>query len=118
MKTLAQHGLVESQRGSKGGYALARPPQELSVAEMIAALEGPVGLMECTLGPDVCVRHDSCQVQSPWQVINRVIHEALAQMTLADLIDPGFASDFSMAEVVARASDDAYIFPTPEIQSQ
>lgn len=102
LKSLAAAGVVQSQRGSKGGYGLAHSPEELSVERMVAALEGPVSLTECTLGPDICVHHDSCTVQSPWQVINRVIHEALSQVTLADLIDPTFESRFSMAEVLAR----------------
>ena len=113
LKTLAGAAVVESQRGSKGGYRLADAPADLSVARMIAALEGPVSLTECTLGPDICVHHSSCGVQSPWQVINRVVHEALSQVTLADLIDPTFELHFSMAEVLARVEANSYDHAAP-----
>jgi Rrf2 family protein len=67
LKALAREGLLLSQRGSRGGYALARRPDSITVAEMLTALEGPIGLTECTC-PDGgagarCVR-------KPWQQIN------------------------------------------------
>ena len=65
LKSLARHELLESHRGAKGGYRLARPPAQLTVADMIAALEGPLGLTECTLGADLCVHEKNCAVQSP-----------------------------------------------------
>ena len=99
LKSLARHEILESQRGSKGGYRLARSPAQLTVAEMIAALEGPLGLTECTLAPDLCAHEGSCAVQSPWQVINRVIHDALETVTLADLIDPNFTEEASMRAI-------------------
>ncbi len=51
LKSLTRAGLLVSQRGSKGGYSLARTPGEISVVEMITALEGPVGITECTIHP-------------------------------------------------------------------
>ncbi len=99
LKSLARHEILESHRGSKGGYRLARPPAQLSVAEMIAALEGPLGLTECTLAADLCAHEGNCAVQSPWQVINRVIREALETVTLADLVDPRFTQEASMQEI-------------------
>jgi len=99
LKSLARHEILESQRGSKGGYRLARPPAQVTVAEMIAALEGPLGLTECTLASDLCAHEGSCAVQSPWQVINRVIREALETVTLADLIDPDFTKEASMQDI-------------------
>lgn len=88
LKALAREGLLTSQRGSKGGYALARAPERITVAEMIAALEGPFGLTECTVHPGACSQESSCHVRQPWQRINRVVHEALAGVTLADLAQP------------------------------
>jgi FeS assembly SUF system regulator len=85
LKSLARHGLLHSQRGSRGGYGLARRPERISVAEMIAALEGPIGLTECTMHPGQCVQEASCHVREPWQQINHVVRSALAGVTLADL---------------------------------
>ena len=102
LKSLARHAILDSHRGAKGGYRLARPPAQISVAEMIAALEGPLGITECTLGTDLCVHEGSCAVQGPWEVINRVIRESLEIITLADLIDPNFTGEASMQEIIAN----------------
>ena len=88
LKALARRGLLVSHRGAKGGYSLARPPEAISAAEMIAALEGPIGLTECTAHPGVCVQEASCHVREPWQRINAAVRRALAQITLADLASP------------------------------
>ena len=47
LKILARNGLLESQRGAKGGYVLAKDPEEISVVEIITALDGPIGITEC-----------------------------------------------------------------------
>ena len=90
LKSLARQGLLDSQRGSKGGYTLARPPEEISVPEMITALEGPISLTECTVHPGACSQESSCDVRGPWQRINGAVHAALAKITLADLAAPQF----------------------------
>ena len=77
--------LVRSYRGSQGGYALARAPESISVAEMIAALEGPIGLTECTAHPGQCSQESRCHVREPWQRINQVVRGALERVSLADL---------------------------------
>ena len=88
LKSLTRAGLLISQRGSKGGYSLARTPSEISVVEMITALEGPVGITECTIQPGACAQESSCQVRDPWQRINGAVRTALERITLADLAKP------------------------------
>src|SRR5262245_20649659 len=73
LKALARRGLLVSHRGAKGGYTLARPPEAISAAEMIAALEGPIGLTECAAHPGLCVQEASCHVREPWQRINAAV---------------------------------------------
>lgn len=90
LKSLTRAGMLESQRGAKGGYSLARRPEELSVAEMITALDGPLALTQCSAGPATCEHEGSCGMRSPWQVINQVVEYALAGVSLADLINPSF----------------------------
>jgi FeS assembly SUF system regulator len=85
LKALAREGLLVSQRGSKGGYRLAREPEELTVSEMIRVLEGPVALTDCAIGPALCEHETMCAVREPWQMISRVVEKALANVTLADL---------------------------------
>ena len=88
LKSLARAGLLASQRGSKGGYALARRPEDISVPEMISALEGPISLTECTVHPGACSQESSCDVREPWQRINAAVQAALEKVTLADLAAP------------------------------
>ena len=90
LKSLAREGLLASQRGARGGYSLARAPERISVAALITALEGPIGLTECSAHPGQCAQEPSCHVREPWQRINRVVSDALAHVTLADLARPGF----------------------------
>ena len=86
LKALAREGLLVSQRGSKGGYSLARDPADLPVSEMIRVLEGPVALTDCAIGPALCEHETMCAVREPWQKISRVVERALSNVTLADLV--------------------------------
>ncbi len=89
LKALGRGGLLASHRGVSGGYSLARRPEEISVAEIIRALEGPIGLTECS--PDahgLCYLEPICPVQSNWQRITHAVLEALELLTLADMTRP------------------------------
>jgi FeS assembly SUF system regulator len=90
LKTLTREGFLLSQRGAKGGYALARPPAEITVASIIDALEGPIALTECgTELHGACEREARCAVRQPWQQINREVRKALDKVRLSDLAQPG-----------------------------
>lgn len=88
LKSLARSGLLVSHRGAKGGYALARPAEAITVPDMIAVLEGPIALTECAHHPGACEKESSCHVREPWQRINQAVHQALEGITLADLVAP------------------------------
>jgi FeS assembly SUF system regulator len=85
LKLLTRAGLVVSQRGAQGGYRLARPPQAISAAEVINALEGPLALTECAQATGSCDFEASCLVGGAWQRINIAIRRALSDITLAEL---------------------------------
>jgi FeS assembly SUF system regulator len=85
LKALTRSGLVVSTRGSHGGYALARPPEAITAAQIIDALEGPVAITECSSDDGSCDLESFCRVGLAWQRINLSIREALQQVTLADL---------------------------------
>ena len=85
LKALVRAGLVVSERGSHGGYALARPGDEISAAEIIDAIEGPVAITECSSAAGRCSLESTCQVGSAWQGINLSIRRALTEVSLADL---------------------------------
>lgn len=88
LKTLAHHGLLETHRGVKGGFSLARKPEEITVAEIVTALEGPIGVTQCSSHTGDCVLERSCIVKSNWQKINQVVLEALRGITLAEMSRP------------------------------
>lgn len=88
LKALARTGVLASTRGAHGGYRLARPPAQTSVASIIYALEGPIALTECGLEHDVCEQSASCHIRHNWTVINRAIRAALESVTLADMAAP------------------------------
>lgn len=86
LKSLARAGLVASTRGANGGYQLARSPAEISAADVIDALEGPVSITECSAGDSLCEHEDSCSVGTSWQRINTAIRRALEDVSLNDLL--------------------------------
>jgi FeS assembly SUF system regulator len=89
LKALARGDVLLSHRGVKGGYSLARNPQETSVADIISALEGPIALTEC-IGetPSTCEIELLCPVRSNWQRINQAVLEALEGISLAEMARP------------------------------
>ena len=92
LKTLAHSELLETHRGIKGGFHLARPTSEITVAEMISSLEGPISMTECG-GHDegVCDMESLCVVKDKWKKINDAVVHALKGVTLADLTDSGWS---------------------------
>lgn len=86
LKVLARAGFLESHRGIKGGYSLVRPAGEISVVDVIDALEGPIALTECGIG--ACERESRCRVRAPWQRINQLVRRSLADVRLSDLVTP------------------------------
>ena len=99
LKLLARAGLVTSTRGTHGGYFLARPAREISIAQVIAALEGPIGLTECASMPGACEQETGCSVSGNWQRINKVVVGALQQVTLAEMVAPIFPVDVSRLKI-------------------
>lgn len=88
LKTLAHAGLLTSHRGARGGYALARTPHEISLTQVIHAIEGPFALTECGEGPGVCSLELMCPIQSNWLRINDAVCKALDEVSLADIARP------------------------------
>ena len=89
LKKLSHAGLLVSHRGANGGYSLARKATEISVGQVLVAMEGPVALTECGIeATGICVLESSCPVRSSWQNINRAIRRALEGLSLSDMIRP------------------------------
>ena len=89
LKELLQSGLLVSRRGMQGGYSLARTPREISLVEIISALEGPVALTVCSTDvTGLCDVEACCAIKRNQQVINEAIRGVLAKLMLSDLIEP------------------------------
>ncbi len=89
LKTLLQSRLLVSHRGTRGGYSLVGEPRQISITEIISALEGPLALTECSMDVSgLCDLEPSCPMKDNQRIINQVIHGALAKVMLSDLIRP------------------------------
>lgn len=89
LKILTRAGLLSSHRGVKGGYSLAGEPRRISVATMIAALDGPIAFTECIEdAPGSCSQEAFCRLRYNWQQINDAVRLALEGISLADLVGP------------------------------
>lgn len=87
LKPLAQANLVEGFRGAHGGYRLTRPPQQISLIEIVEAMEGPLAMTECSLDEHLCGIAHQCGVRANWRRINDVVASALASVSLAQMLD-------------------------------
>ena len=92
LKPLAQAGLVEGFRGANGGYRLARPADAIGLIEVVEAMEGPLGMTECSIHAGHCTIEDHCGVRANWRRINDVVVQALRSVTLAQMQAPPAAA--------------------------
>ena len=88
LKLLAGDGLVASYRGAGGGYRVTRSAADISVADVIAAIEGPIAMTECSIEAGLCSQEDSCHLRSNWQRISLAVARALQDVSLAEMATP------------------------------
>ena len=86
MSMLRSAGFVRSVRGSKGGYVLAKPPEQIKLSDLFHSLEGTVTTAECTDNQDYCGRSADCAAREVWMKVETAINEVLSKITLADLV--------------------------------
>jgi len=104
MQQLAAHGLLIGQRGAGGGYALARPVEQISLADIVEAVEGPIVLTMCADGVNhECVLDAHCKVKPHMSVVGDAIRSSLSAVSLAQLSSPAKAG----AQERASAADAA-----------
>lgn len=84
---LISAGIARSVRGSKGGITLAKPPEAITLREVIRALEGAVGPTACTTDLETCPRSDVCAVREVWKELGEAMNEVLESTTLLDLVE-------------------------------
>jgi FeS assembly SUF system regulator len=85
LKKLAQEGVLESHQGAHGGYALARSGDEITVADVVSAMEGPISVTLCCADDEDCEIEASCPTSQSWKMINEAIQSTLADLTLNDI---------------------------------
>jgi FeS assembly SUF system regulator len=102
LKSLAKGKIAVSQRGVDGGYSLARPAEETSVASVIRALEGPISMVECGANPGQCDHETRCPVRVNWGRINRVVERALDQVPISEMVSGEPAELLSLVDPPAR----------------
>lgn len=89
LKVLAREGILESHRGAKGGYRLARPPENISVAAIVTALDGPIAVTECSGDePCTCDIETLCPTRESWRRINQAVRDALENVKLSEIAEP------------------------------
>jgi Rrf2 family protein len=85
LQRLVRRGLLASQQGTRGGYQLARIPEQISVADVIQAIDGPVTVTACSTDDGQCEQFAKCNVRDPlWRVRERIL-SALGECTIAEL---------------------------------
>lgn len=88
LKVLSQGDLLISERGAQGGYSLQRSPDQISVADIITAIEGPIALTECVSDESHCGQEDHCSIQLNSTRINNAVSLALDEVKLSDMLLP------------------------------
>jgi Rrf2 family iron-sulfur cluster assembly transcriptional regulator len=83
---LKKANYIQSVRGPKGGHTLAKPPEEITVGEIVALLEDSASLAVCSDNPTVCERSSACATRYIWQEAAQAMFDKLQSITLADLL--------------------------------
>lgn len=85
MNPLRVNGYVITQKGSRGGYRLVKPPGQVNLYDLICSVEGSLAPVDCVESPDVCDRVNTCVTRDVWVRVHRAIIRELQSITLADL---------------------------------
>jgi FeS assembly SUF system regulator len=88
LKILAREGLVVSIRGARGGYKLPQAPAKITVAQVIRALDGPIGMTECSTATGLCSQERRCTVRANWVRVNEIVMGVLDGITLEQMTRP------------------------------
>ena len=86
---LKKANFIKSIRGPKGGHMLAKPPEEITVGEIVRVLEGGINLSSCIENPEVCDRTSDCLTRGLWEETTKAMYEKLNSATLSKMINEG-----------------------------
>lgn len=106
---LKNGALIRGKSGKGGGYALAKPADQIKIRQIVESAIGPINIVECVLQPDLCMKSEYCECRSLYGLINRKITSVLDGIVLADLVDGD-----RLKEAVALLDDDYASASCPE----
>lgn len=86
LQGLKKSAIVETRKGIRGGYRLARAPEEIRITEVIESVEGPLALVECMLDDNTCNLTSTCSVRTPLTRVHERVLATLADLTLAQIV--------------------------------
>ena len=99
MLALRKSGLVIATRGAKGGYVLAKNPDEISLAEIVEALEGPIDIADCTDVPNCCVEPKSCALKEIFEEANNALYSVFDKKNLAQLAETQLSMECNQSQM-------------------
>ena len=82
---LKKANLIKSVRGPKGGHMLARPPDEITLGEIVDVLENGIALTQCAVKPEVCRRSRDCKARKIWEIATRTLSDKLNSIRLSEV---------------------------------
>tara|TARA_R110001592_G_scaffold16881_10_gene71646 strand:- start:9372 stop:9833 length:462 start_codon:yes stop_codon:yes gene_type:complete len=100
LKLLSKAKIIQSTRGTNGGYSLVKEPQRITMDSVISAIDGPIAITACTDGaqPD-CSLGNSCSLRGRWDGVNAALRSALQTVTLADMLKISGAQTIKQTEI-------------------
>lgn len=99
LKRLSKADLLTSERGANGGYKLCKSVNEISLADIIYALEENRGLTECSYHAEACSLHNVCLMQNNWRLVSQTIDSVLTSVSLRDFINPNLQIDYKFGVI-------------------
>lgn len=84
---LRERGMINSERGKCGGFRLAKAPSDITLLEVIEALQGPISLVDCVMDDQSCSKVKACAARSVWTDVNTAVRDALQGITLEKVLE-------------------------------
>ncbi len=104
---LENQSYVRSQKGARGGFVLRRPVEEISVLEIIEAIQGPMFFQKCLLGKPECNAEDGCAVHNIWQSAQQRMKQTLETATIASISVEATSESLDMTTGTYQPNSDA-----------
>jgi len=102
MASLKAAGLVRTERGPRGGYLLAKPPDKIKLSHIWSALDGPISLVDCVSQPLLCPRSGDCATRAIWGQIEQAINGVIEFWTLEDMVQKSNKNTPTETHITAR----------------